>query len=119
MDWVTAIAECSVSDVFKELEKGIKADVEARSAIRAPGEPLFVFVSEVDTERVAVLHGEKSVVFSHTERSIEVDFNGMDRPRMVGTPISLLGRYALTWCGADFQLWQFRRYALEALFFEA
>ena|ERR1035438_6532496 len=118
-DWVTAIAECSVICVFKELEEGIKADVEARSAIRAPGEPLFVFVSEVDTERVAVLHGDQSVVFSHTDRTIAVE-NGDGCIAMEAAPIlDFVGRCRLKVGDQELTLHEFRRAALEALFFEA
>jgi hypothetical protein len=125
-DWVKARAECSLAKVFQQIRLGVEGDVKSRNAQR-PSIPSYVFETAIDDDAVVVivkstsdsgsLRFPQSVIFRLTDTSISVrDKN--DKPMFEATlTLNDEGECRLKVGELELEFWQFRRRALEDLFF--
>lgn len=121
-DWVTERSSCSPSQVFEKLKLQVIEDVRLRSslppnglkfAVVKNGSSFFVTKQNVG-ELVQPGH---SVKFTLTEDAIEV-CGGRGAETFEAAPtLSDDGKCRLKINEQEHQFWQFRRRALEALFF--
>jgi hypothetical protein len=120
-EWVKARAECSIGLIFEQLKTQVQEDVDARQALREgpPYHYAFKFKVENDTI-IALLEGHRlheSVTLRLSENTIEV--MGKDgKPLFSGTAtLNNDGECRLKVNGEELEFWQFRKKALEDLFF--
>ena len=119
-DWVTARAKCSVANLFEALKLEVKQDVEIREALCAKGSHYgFDFVAEGKMFS-AIVQGNKihhAVTFSLEDQLISVR-NENDAVMFRAVPtLNDDGRCLLKVGDKEYELWQFRKKALESLFF--
>jgi|ERR1035441_4040488 hypothetical protein len=121
-DWVTAQAACSSASVFERLRMQIEQDVKIRQALR-PKNALydFRFVSEGKRFVVIVEGNEiyKAVRFSLSDTAIDVHDAAVERP-MFQASLTLGddGECRLKVGDKEYDFWQFRKLALEDVFFD-
>ncbi|MGA3025515.1 MAG: hypothetical protein ABSF98_12155 [Bryobacteraceae bacterium] len=121
-DWVDARSKCSIGVAFQRLRAQLKDDVDARNAKRPEGAQ-HKFECITHGEFVTVLLGgnnikQRSVVFKQTTRGINV-LDDQDAVVLEATPtLNDEGVCCLDVRGQQREFWQFRRMALEKLFFE-
>ena|SRR5258706_6397519 len=127
LDWVRTRAECSIQHVFKELELGVREDCEkAQSLVPSQAQTKFS-VTKVMGSRFAVVRVDdpitsisQSVYFTCKRNEIQVHKEGS-----VGNELQMSATLTLTNSGEcklkvgseELYQWQFRRMALEDLFF--
>jgi hypothetical protein len=119
-NWIKARADCSVAQVFKQLELGARNDVEAANEQRK-SEEHHVFSVSAEPGRFSVVRGSRNV------HPVSVDFSleGEEIAACVGNEIKLTatitlnneGRCMLKVNDEELEQWQVRRTALEDLFF--
>ena len=120
--WVRARAECSVQAAFNRLKLQIQDDVHQRKALRSSSESErlnFNLVSNGKSFTVGRVeqNSHKSLTFIMTERGVSV-IDDHDKPIIEGTvTLGDDGQCRLKVSGRDLEFWQFRRAALEELFF--
>lgn len=125
--WVKERSACSLSNIFKALESGVRADTEDVQALQPEGLQLhFEFqsqsnkqfsVTRIDDPRV---HVGESVVFSLGKDSIVVETrDNSSNNKMFSATITLDddGNCKLRVQDKTLEQWQVRRMALERLFF--
>ena len=117
-DWVKARAECSVNVVFKSICVGIENDVAARNALPGVGSP---FVAKYEGDELIVfknIQRSPFFTFRQTENGIEV-INGHTKAVRLSASLTLNddGECRLKIGDKECEFWQFRRRALEELFF--
>lgn len=120
LNWIKARADCSVAQVFKQLELGARNDVEEANEQRKPGDH-HVFSVSAEPGRFSVVRASRSA------RPVSVDFSleGEEIVARVGNEIKLTatitlnneGRCMLVVDGEELEQWNIRRMALEDLFF--
>jgi hypothetical protein len=117
-DWVTARAECSVNVVFRMICLGIESDVVKRNALIGTGSPFFTKYEGDDLVVFRKVQRSPFLVFRQTENGIEV-LDGHSKAVRLSSSITLCddGQCRLMVGGAEREFWQFRRRALEGLFF--
>ena len=122
-DWVRARSECSLQHVFKELENGVRGDVESVKSLPIPGSTIRYSVTASERGRLFVVRAETDDSFTDS-----VDFilaNGAitaqdDDGKFRHTATLTLdneGKSKLMVGNDALDQWQFRRMALEKLFF--
>lgn len=123
-DWVHARSACRAINVFKELEQGVREDVDvAQSLVPERYETKFSVVKAV-ANRFSVVRVEDPM----TSNSRSVDFAfGKDRINVYDDKDQLMYSASLTLNNqgacrllvneGELTQWQFRRMALEKLFF--
>jgi hypothetical protein len=122
LDWVKVRAACSLAQVFKALALAIQADVEAVNALLKPESGTrFAFVS-YEPKRFSVACEvnhcpSDSVNFTWSETEILVSCRDEIIFRASLT-LTDSGRCKLKVNGSELEQWQFRRKALEDLFFD-
>jgi hypothetical protein len=127
LDWVKARAECSLQHIFKELELGVRQDCEKAQALVPPKYPTTFSVTKTYGTRFAAVRVDdplsaisRSIYFACSGGKITVSSDGS-----VGEEVKMTATLTLTNEGhcklkvGDEELfqWQFRRMALEDLFF--
>jgi len=120
-DWVNARAECSIGLIFEQLKTQVQKDIDARQAL-SKGPPFyyaFRFKVENDTI-IAMIEGHRlheSVTFRLSGNAIEI--MGRDGKLLLTGTATLNndGECRLKVNGDELELWQFRKKALEDLFF--
>jgi hypothetical protein len=127
LDWVKVRAQCSIQHVFKELELGVCEDVEQAQSLVGPNERIRFSVAKSGTSRFAALRINDpitsishSVYFSCRRNEIQVSEDGShgEEPRMTATlTLTNEGHCKLKVGNEELYQWQFRRMALEGLFF--
>lgn len=123
-DWVTARSNCSVVMIFERLKSAVQDDVNKRQQLRRKSEfgYQYGFSVDIDQTRISVILKEptapaEAVVFYLKEDSIDV-VNGSGKHKFKATPtINDEGECRLKVSGQERELWQFRKMALEELFF--
>lgn len=121
-DWVTERANCSTLKVFRSLELGVKADVDKRNAVRKNGEPKWNIASS--PERFS---GFREGLGEWSPHVIEFALEGdriavySDSADIFGARITInnKGQCRLRVNDQELEEWQFRKKALEDLFFQA
>jgi hypothetical protein len=119
-DWVKARSECSLAKVFQTLRLQVEADVATRKALRTEGVP-FTFGTAANGHTFSVfVDGNqlyRTVKFGLTDKAICV-YGDDDRLLFEGrVTLSDDGECRLRVGEKELELWQFRRDALEELFF--
>jgi hypothetical protein len=120
-DWVNARANCSIGLLFEQLKAQVEKDVDMRQAL-SKGPPFyygFRFRVENDTI-IAFIEGHRlheSITFRLAGDAIEV--MGKDSKVLFSGTATLDndGDCRLRVNGDELELWQFRKKALEDLFF--
>jgi hypothetical protein len=117
-DWVEECSKCSTGAAFEKLKNGVEADVKLRVG-QTVGQP-YTFRCEPDGRSfVALKEGNnlhRVVKFTHAGASIVVtedDTVMMEAIAVLGDD----GVCRLRVKGQDLEFWQFRKHALEGLFF--
>ena len=124
-DWVTARHNCSLAAVFERLKDQTAADVKIREGLRADlrveSGRTFVFQASLNSFRVFIQNGERnsivaSVSFRLADGAVEVSRD--EQPAFKGfATLCDDGECRLKVEDQDLNLWQFRKRALEDLFF--
>lgn len=122
-DWVAARGQCSVAVLFERLKTQIEKDVEGRKALRS-GPPFdFGFRHYIEENVIAVvLEGtqlNKSVSFRLKRNAIEVLDTDHNVVLIAKATLNNDGICRLRVDDEELDLWQFRKKALEGLFFIA
>jgi len=123
LDWVSARGNCHLPDVFKELEHGVRGDIEAVQEFLTNSETKFSVVKAVNyrfsVNRVddPITSFARSVDFALSKGRITV-YDEKDAEMFTATlTLSNEGKCRLLVNGEQLTQWQFRRMALEKLFF--
>jgi hypothetical protein len=121
-DWVTARASCSIGSVFEHLRDETKADVAVISKLLELNgyKANFTFESEQESFMVSRATNGKSdfasVKFSRKEKAITVSKSGTVFLAATLT-INNERQCRLVVNGQELEEWQFRKLALEQIFF--
>jgi hypothetical protein len=127
-EWVKERSECSAAKVFEQLRLEVEHDVEIRNAQIAPGAGYRFDVVPKGKKFAVVVAGIKSVgknvpfysvTFTLEDGGVSVHDN--DNKLALNGTLTLNddGECRLKVKGKEREFWQFRRMALERLFFEA
>jgi hypothetical protein len=124
-DWVSARAECSASKVFRQLELQVKTDVEKRNLLRTDNEKSkYFFECASDGFRFSVFLTSHSVeteeigaTFSRTPQGIDV--HSLKGELLFSGTVTLSNdrECRVKVGGNEYNCWQFRKLALEDVFF--
>ena len=125
-DWVTARSHCSLGEVFEKLRQQVKADVEKREAMRTERSGIgsyfaFKFVQSGGDSFTAMAEGTKvdERVRFECDRNAITAKGKYGKPNLMATlTLSNDGECRVMIGGREYDLWQFRKMALEHLFFE-
>ena len=120
LDWVTQRSECSLSVIFEKLKTQIQADVKTRNSMRPELAP-YIFNISVKGDTIIVTADSNrpymAVQFELSGKSIVVK-NKRDEVMAEATlTLNDRGECKLKVASQEQELWQFRRKALEDLFF--
>jgi hypothetical protein len=118
-DWVKARADCSLGQVFKDLKRGVKRDVEAANKISADQPHSFAVSSEdgcFSVTRSSSVELPLSVEFRLKHDGIEAS-GDLATDFTIGLTLNNDGHCMLKVNGAELEQWHVRRMALEDLFF--
>jgi hypothetical protein len=130
-DWVTARTECSASKAYREFVLQIKRDVEIRngslSSKERRHEVNFVFSGESEPTSI-VVRAQKGgnylaetplakAIFTKIPEGIAVEYGGTKIEGLL--TLSQDGECRLKVDGVEYSFWQFRKLALEPIFFDA
>jgi hypothetical protein len=126
-NWVEARSRCSAAKVFHEIRLGIDGDVKTRNAER-PNPPRYVFDTAIKDNTVVVmvtgigdmaeaLQFPQSVTLRLTEAGISVYDKNNKHLWDATLTLNDDGECRLKVNGQELEFWQFRRRALEDLFF--
>jgi hypothetical protein len=120
-NWVQARAECSLPQVFKQLQIGVQSDVEqlkrtlpANSNVRLSVEVRAGRFSVVRTENGSI---PDTVDFALVRDAITVTNDDGETLASATLTLDDSGRCRLRVGSAELEQWQFRRKMLEELFF--
>ena len=131
-DWVTARAKCSASEVYSDFALQIKHDIETRNTVLSGKERKheinFFFQGGYEHTSLIVaaqkggqLLGERRlahVVFTKIPEGIAAEYS--DGKKLTGLlTLSQEGECRLKVDGTEYTFWQFRKLALEPIFFDA
>lgn len=120
-DWVRARFECSPTKVFQQLKRQIEKDVETRNDLRSPDSNFGFDTTSQGNSITVFVQGNRlhrSVIFEQTDLGITVR-DGDDKMLYDATlTISNDGECRLKVGSVECESWQFRKLALEGLFFD-
>ncbi len=129
LDWVKVRAECSIAHIFKELELGAREDAEKAQSLVPANQTTKFSVTKIVGSRFAVVRADdplspisQSVYFvcKRNEITVSDDSELGEKLRMTATlTLTNTGHCKLKVGSEELFQWQFRRMALEALFFDA
>jgi hypothetical protein len=120
LDWVTERASCSLALVFERLKDQVKSDVEKRNSLRPEGTP-YQFKAAIAGNAITVV-GESNrpyiaVKFEMIGNEIVVKDKRDEIVLQAALTLNNRGECKLKVKEQEWELWQFRRAALEYLFF--
>jgi hypothetical protein len=124
LDWVSERAKCSPETVFTTLETQVRSDVDRRQALRSGPEMQYgveyAFRSGKEAFQVTVIRANEilaNTVFQKTQDGIVVQHK--DGTSLIGVlTLGDDGRCRLRVDEEQLEFWQFRKRALESLFFD-
>jgi hypothetical protein len=122
-EWVRARSECSYQHVFKELENGVRGDVESVKSLLIPGSPIRYSVTPLERGRFSVVRAEAddsfrdSVDFILANGAITAQDDDNTFRHTATLTLDNEGKCKLKVGNNELDQWQFRRMALEKLFF--
>jgi hypothetical protein len=121
--WVRARNQCSVPHIFKEIEQGVREDVEAAQSLVPPREEIKFSVAQTTTKRFSAIRVDdpmrgisSSRDFVCSRDQIEV-YDGHQLLYSASLTLNNEGKCRLLVEEKELTQWQFRRMALEKLFF--
>lgn len=119
-DWVTARSACSPAKVFTDLRLAVEQDAKTKNASLSPGtEYSFHVQSNGDIFSVALVRNQNQIIcgvdFVLTESGISV--RREDGEFEATLTLDDEGQCRLKIDDREFKCWQFRKWALEDLFF--
>jgi hypothetical protein len=122
-DWVNARCECSLAVVFQQLKMQIDADVEQRNLKRSPT-PYYAFsVTSTISSITVMLNGNgiqpHLILLKLGDKNIAVYDDNNQLMFEASLTLSDDGQCRLKIKDQEKEFWQFRRMALEKLFFES
>ena len=125
-DWVTVRYSCSPAAVFQKVRLEVEEDVRKRNeqCPKDRGYEFSVVIGHSATAFTVLVSGDsidqKVVKFSLTRRGITVHKDGSSKPNIEASlTLNNDGECRLKIDDSEYDFWQFRRMALEELFFEA
>jgi hypothetical protein len=117
LNWVSRRVECSSTQIFRELQKGIEDDV---ATVNKTSDSEFGTTLTSDGRTFVVSEKRATgarVVFFISGKKIEIR-NEVSGVNLVAVPaLNTVGRCVLTVDGVELEQWQLRKMALEGLFF--
>jgi hypothetical protein len=119
--WVNARASCSIGLLFEQLKAQVEKDIDARQALSKGPPYYYSFRFKVENNTIiALIEGHRlheSITFRLSGDAIEV--MGKDGKLLLSGKATLNndGDCRLRVNGDELELWQFRKKALEDLFF--
>jgi hypothetical protein len=119
-DWVTELSRCSIGSVFEQLKIQVEYDVNIRTALRPDKCPYgFTMVAHESTFSVVFKQQNiyRAVSFVMRDDLIVVRDHNNEEMLQASLTINDKGECRLKVKGEERELWQFRRMALEDLFF--
>jgi len=121
-DWVAARAACSLPKVFQQLKLEIEADVKARNEKRGEN-PYYEFSLIAKNGNLVILVSgnnlpQKTVTIKLTTKGISVHDTDDDFMFEATLTLNNEGECRLKIDNQERDFWQFRRMALEDIFFE-
>jgi hypothetical protein len=123
-DWVNARSKCTIQEIFKELEQGVRDDVEAAKSLIRRHDELQFSVSKASSKRFSVNRIDdpirslgRSVDFTWSDNVITVHNQNDELLLTASLTLNNEGRCLLKVSEQELEQWQFRRMALEKLFF--
>jgi hypothetical protein len=122
--WVLARSKCSIAVVFTELQLGAVDDAKkAQSTLSQQGWPTFEATNIIGNSFCVVRAQNplfsKRVEFSHSENEIQVRDDHAKLFMTATLTLTNEGECKLKVGDQELEQWQFRRMALEGLFFPA
>lgn len=131
-DWVRARAECSASEVYQDFARQLKADVATRNTLLSGKERRHevnftynggfqhtsLFVAAQTGGNMLEENRLAHVVFTKVAEGIAAEYS--DGKKLIGfLTLSQDGECRLKVDGVEYSFWQFRKLALEPIFFDA
>jgi hypothetical protein len=123
-DWVHARSECSLPNIFKELEQGVRDDLEAAQSLVPQNNELKFSLAKASPKRFSAVRVDdpmrsisNAVDFVCARDKIEVYDNSNQLLYSATLTLNNEGKCRLLVEGTELAHWQFRRMALEKLFF--
>ena len=118
LEWVEKRSQCSIKKVFDSLKDEVQSDVDEQNKI--PGH--FPFEVRQGPSSFTVITEEggwgiRAVVFALAEKRIEIKNANREIQFFATLTLNDSGRCMLAVDGKELETWQFRRRALETLFF--
>lgn len=118
-DWVTERANCSIDVVFESLKTGVRRDVDTRDGIAETEGRQFKLIDEGDNFSVVSIWASGRGVIRFVLKKPLITVSGDGQPLMEARlMINDEGRCRLRVKDDELEFWQFRRRALERLFFD-
>ena len=121
-DWVRARSQCSLNVVFKELHNSVQNDVRVMELILPPSSQVKLSVTAFDRVRFSVVREvdgsfPDSVNFTLANGAIIAEDDENTFRHTATLTLNNEGKCKLTVGNDELDQWQFRRMALEKLFF--
>jgi hypothetical protein len=121
-DWVKARSECSLVAAFIRLKKNIRSDVEAANQLYKDIHRKFgIIVHDGGTFAVyedAIPHQNVTFKLNESRISVSGECDGQDEVKFFATLTLNKDKKCMLLVGGDeLEEWQFRKRALEAIFF--
>jgi hypothetical protein len=123
-DWVHVRSECSLPNIFKELEQGVRDDLEAAQSLVPPRNELKFSLAKASTKRFSAVRVDdpmraisNAVDFVCARDKIEVYDTSNQLLYSATLTLNNEGKCRLLVSDTELTQWQFRRIALEKLFF--
>jgi hypothetical protein len=123
-DWVRARSTCSLVDVFRELEHGVRDDLEIAQSLVPPRYQTKFSIGKAVSNRFSAIRVDdpmtalsRSIDFVCSKDQITV-YNDRDEEMFAGTlTLNNEGKCRLGVNNEELTQWQFRRMSLEKLLF--
>jgi hypothetical protein len=123
-DWVHARSECSLPHIFKELEQGVRDDIEVAQSLVPPRYEIKFSMAQSSMKRFSTIRVDdpmrgisSSVDFVCTRDKIETYDENSQLLLSASLTLNNEGKCRLLVNDTELTQWQFRRKALEKLFF--
>lgn len=122
--WVQARAGCSLPHIFKELEQGVREDVEQAQALVPPHYEIKFSIAKSSAKRFSAIRVDdpmrgmsRTIDFLCAKDKIEVYDDRDQLLRSASLTLNNEGKCRLLVGDSELTQWQFRRLTLERLFF--
>jgi hypothetical protein len=121
LNWVKARHECSLVQIFKTLELGVKSDIDAINALILPGVMLKFHLASHGSRFSATceVNGQHSHSVDFGLKDNEISISEDNTPKFAATlALTNTGACKLRVGNEELEQWQVRRKALETFFFD-